>query len=162
MPGRRRAVGEPGWPTAGTLVATDPDCQSLSCLDLIHAGGAAGAQLSEEFAGLASVVSGADHLEATAHLAVDLRWEPMDEGTVVAGAVHVEGMVDHTLVVVVTEEDHGMWELSPAAVDGIHEALEQSTPPSTLAELLVATAVSPQAVAASPARSDEPVAINRL
>lgn len=141
MPGRRRRVGEPGWPTAGTLVATDPDCQSLSCLDLVHAGGAAGARLSDDFAGVASIVSGADHLDAPAHLAVDLRWEPMDDGTVVAGAVHVDGMPDHTLVVVVTEEDHGMWELSPAAVDGIHDALAAPTPPTTLAALLDATAV---------------------
>lgn len=141
MPGRRRRVGEPGWPTAGTLVATDPDCQSLSCLDLVHGGGAADARLSDEFAGVASIVSGADHLDAAAHLAVDLRWEPMDEGTVVAGTVRVDGMPDHTLVVVVTEEDHGMWELSQAAVNGIHDALAAPTPPTTLAALLDATAV---------------------
>lgn len=141
MPGRRRPVGEPGWPTAGTLVATDPDCQSLSCLDLIHAGGDAGARLSPEFAGLASIVSGADHLDVPSHLAVDLRWEPMDEGVVVAGTVHVDGMPDHALVGVVTEEDHGMWELSPAAVEGIHDSLSAPTPPTTLAELLDATAV---------------------
>ncbi|MDE0802930.1 MAG: class I SAM-dependent methyltransferase [Acidimicrobiales bacterium] len=140
MPGRSRPVGAPGWPTAGTLVATDPDCQSLSCLDLVHVGGAAGAHLSDEFAGLASIVSGADHLDGPAHLAVDLRWEPMDEGDVVAGAVHVDGMPDHALVVVITEEDHGMWELSPGAIRGIHDALVQSAPPSTLAELLDATA----------------------
>lgn len=142
MPGRRRPVGEPGWPTAGTLVATDPDCQSLSCLDLVHAGGAAHAHLSDQFSGLATVVSGADHLDGPSHLAVDLRWEPMDEGDVVAGAVHVDGMPDHALIVVITEEDHGMWELSADAVAGVREALAQSTPPSTLAELLDATARS--------------------
>ena len=141
LPGRKRPVGTPGWPTAGTLVATDPDCQSLSCLDLVHAGGDATAHLSDDFDGVATVVSGADHLDAPAHHAVDLRWEPMDEGTVVAGSVHVGAMPEHTLVVVVTEEDHGMWELSPAAVAGIHEALAQPSPPTTLAELLDATAV---------------------
>ena len=36
LPGRRRPVGAPGWPCAGTLVATVPDHQSLSCLDVGH------------------------------------------------------------------------------------------------------------------------------
>ncbi|WP_436793104.1 class I SAM-dependent methyltransferase [Actinospongicola halichondriae] len=141
MPGRRRPVPAPGWPTAGTLVATDPDCQSLSCLDLVHPGGPCDVRLSGEFDGIATVLGGADRLAEPAHLAVDLRWESLDVGTVVAGTVHVTGADDHALVVVITEEDDGMWELSPAAVRGIQRALTGPDPATTLAELLAATAV---------------------
>lgn len=141
LPGRRRRVPAPGWPTAGTLVAADPDCWSLSCLDLVHPGGPSTASLSEEFAGAAALVGGADHLDGPAHLAVDLRWEPMPLGTVVSGSVSVEGMDDHGLVVVITEEDHGMWELSDAALASVRAELVGPTPPTTLAALLEATAV---------------------
>lgn len=139
LPGRARRVPEPGWPTVGTLVAAGPDCQSLSCLDLVHPGGPCGTRLTREFDGVASILGGADRLDTAGHLAVDLRWEPLDIGTVVAGAVQVEGVVDHDLVVVVTEEDDGMWELSAAAVDGVRSALASPTPPTSLAELLEAT-----------------------
>ncbi len=141
LPGRTRSVPAPGWPSAGTLVATDPGCQSLSCLDLVHPGGSTSAELSAEFDGIASVVSGADRLDAPAHLAVDLRWEPLDTGTAVAGTIGVTGMDDHALVLVITEEDDGMWELSPAAVAGVRGALGQRRRPTTLAELLDATVV---------------------
>lgn len=141
MPGRRRPVPDAGWPTAGTLVATDPDCQSLSCLDLVHPGGPCDVRLSDDFDGIATVLGGADHLDRPAHLAVDLRWEPLDAGTVVIGDVHVRGVGDHALVVVITEEDDGMWELSPAAVRGIRRALAGHGSVPTLAEVLDATAV---------------------
>lgn len=141
MPGRRRPIPAPGWPSAGTLVATDPDCQSLSCLDLVHPGGVCSAMLTDHFDGTATVLSGADHLPGASHLAVDLRWEPLDLGTVVAGTLRVSGMDDHALFVVITEEDDGMWELSPAAVAAVREALGRPAPPSSLAELLEATVV---------------------
>ncbi len=141
MPGRTRSVPEPGWPSAGTLVATDPDCQSLSCLDLVHPGGDCAAALTDDFDGIATVLSGADSLSGPSHQGVDLRWEPLDIGTVVAGAVEVSGVDDHALFVVITEEDDGMWELSPAAVEGLRRALRCEAPPTTLAELLDATVV---------------------
>lgn len=139
LPGRRRRVPRPGWPCAGTLVAADPDSQSLSCLDLVHPGGPVGVKLSRNFAGRATVVSGADHLDGAAHLAVDLRWEMLEEGTLVAGAVRVSGVEEHALVVVATEEDDGMWELTEGAVDGIRRAMRRRRRPTTLAELLDAT-----------------------
>ncbi len=141
LPGRRRKVPVPGWQTAGTLVAADPDCWSLSCLDLVHPGGSCTASLSDDFAGVASLVGGADRLDGPAHLAVDLRWEPMPLGTVVSGSIGVEGMEHHGLVVVITEEDHGMWELSEAALASVLAQVTGPTPPTTLAALLEATAV---------------------
>ncbi|MDZ7675130.1 MAG: methyltransferase domain-containing protein [Acidimicrobiales bacterium] len=136
LPGRRRRVPSPGWPCAGTLVAADPECQSLSCLDLVHPGGPVGVKLSRNFASLATAVSGADHLDGPAHLAVDLRWEMLEEGAVAAGAVRVTGVEEHALIVVATEEDDGMWELTEGAVQGIRRALRRKHKPATLAELL--------------------------
>ncbi len=141
LPGRRRPVTALGWPSAGTLVAVEPDCASLSCLDLVHAGGFSATELTPDFDGVATIVSGAERLDGPAHLAIDLRWEPLAVGTVISGVVHVRGAVDHSLFAVVTEEDNGMWELSPAAVVGVQRALRRSEPPSTLSELLDATAV---------------------
>ena len=141
MPGRQRKVPAPGWPTAGTLIAADPDCWSLSCLDLVHPGGPCTASLSDDFTDAATLVGGADHLDSPAHLAVDLRWEPMPLGAVVSGTVSVDGMDEHGLVVVITEEDHGMWELSDAALASVRAELSGPTPPTTLAALLEATAV---------------------
>lgn len=141
LPGRARRVPAPGWPSAGTLVATDPECQSLSCLDLVHPGGPCHVRLSKDFDGVATVIGGADHLDEPAHLAVDLRWEPLPTGAATAGAVEVAGVDDHGVVVVITEEDHGMWELSTDALASVADALEGRSSGVTLAELLDATAV---------------------
>lgn len=141
LPGRRRPLGSPGWPTAGTLVATAPDCQSLTCLDLVHPGGRSTIRLSRGLAPFASVLSGADSLVAPAQLAVDLRWEPFDLGTVAGGSIHLAGVDDHALFLVVTDEDEGVWELGPEAVEAIRRGLRRRRPPTTLAELLDLTAV---------------------
>lgn len=139
LPGRRRPVGEPGWPSAGTLVATVPDCQSLSCLELVHPGGPTRVRLSHTLGAVATSFAGADHLDAPAHLAVDLRWEPMPEGTVVGGAVRAAGVEEHAVFVIATDdEDEGMWELTAGAVDALRAALRRRNPPGTVADLLTA------------------------
>lgn len=140
LPGRRRRVGEPGWPCAGTLVATVPHHQSLSCLDLVHPGGPTSVRLSAGLDDVATVLPGSSHLDGPAHLAVDVRWEPMEEGTVVGGVVRAAALDDHGLFVIATDhEDEGMWELTPDAVDALDRALRRRQPPSTLSELLAAT-----------------------
>lgn len=138
LPGKQRRIGAPGWPSAGTLLTVAPDCQSLACLDLVHPGGPVRARLSRNLAPYASVLAGSDHLDGAAHLAIDLRWEPMEEGTVSLGTCRVTGVEDHALVIVVTEED-GMWELDDHAVDGIRRAMRRRRPPRTLSALLDAT-----------------------
>ena len=141
LPGRRRPRSEPGWSTAGTLVATVPDCQSLTCLDLVHPGGPISVRLGGELTDVASVLAGADHLEEPGELAIDLRWEPMPTGTVVHGAVEVTGADDHAVFVIAGEaEDEGVWELGAGAVSSLRRALRGAQPPATLAELLDATA----------------------
>jgi SAM-dependent methyltransferase len=141
LPGRRRPTGEPGWSTAGTLVSTVPDCQSLSCLSLAHPGGSTAARLGGALADVASVLAGADHLDEPSELAVDIRWEPMAAGSVVHGTVEITGAEDHALFVIAGEpDDEGVWELGRDAVVSLRQALAGPQPPATLAELLDATA----------------------
>ena len=141
LPGRRRAVRATGWSTAGTLVSTVPDCQSLSCLELVHPGGPTSVRPTRALQGVATVLAGADHLPGAGHLAVDLRWEPMPAGTTTGGTLRVAGAGDHDVFVVATaDEEEGMWDLTAEAVGSLHRALRRRQPPSTLAELLAATA----------------------
>ena len=138
LPGRRRGVGAPGWSTAGTLVATVPDCQSLTCLELVHAGGPVESRLAGTLAEVVSVVTGADHVEGPAHLAVDLRWEPMPAGTLVGGTIRVSGTEDHAVFVIATTDTEGVWDLSEDGVDGLRRALRRRQRPATLTEVLAA------------------------
>ena len=139
LPGRRRGVGAPGWSAAGTLVATVPDCQSLTCLELVHAGGPVESRLAGTLAEVVSVVTGADHVEGPAHLAVDLRWEPMPSGTLVGGTIRVSGTEDHAVFVIVTDTDEeGVWDLDDDGVDGLRRALRRRQRPATLTEVLAA------------------------
>lgn len=140
LPGRRRPVGSVGWPSAGTLVATVPECQSLSCLELVHPGGTTEVRGSRPLAAVATVFSGADDLPGAAHLAVDLRWEPMEAGTIIGGAVRASGVDEHGVFVVVDESEQAMWELTDDAVSRLRRALRRRRPPTTLAEVLDATA----------------------
>ena len=136
LPGRRRPVGAVGWPSVGTLVSTVPDCQSLSCLELVHPGGNTTVGLSRSLASAATVLAGAASLTHRAHLALDVRWEPMASGTVVGGSVRCTGVVDHPLFVVVTDEEEGMWELTDEGVGALRSALRRRVRPTSLAELL--------------------------
>jgi len=138
LPGRRRKVTEPGWPTAGTLVATVPDVQSLTCLEATHAGGPTVVRADDGLASVATVLSGADHLDEPGALAVDLRWEGKPAGTFAGGALHVAGLPDHHVFVLHTDEEESVWELSADGVAGLQQALLASHRPSTVDEALAA------------------------
>lgn len=139
LPGRRRTVGTPGWASAGTLVATVPDCQSLTCLELVHPGGAVDVRATGTLDEVVSVVTGSDHLDGPAHLAVDLRWEPMTAATLVGGAIRVAGTADHAVFVLATDTDEeGVWDLSDDGVDGLRRALRRRQRPATVADVLAA------------------------
>lgn len=138
MPGRRRAPGEPGWTTAGTFVATVPDVQSLSCLTATHPGGPTRVRASRPLAAVATVLSGADHLQGPAELAVDVRWEGRPAGTFAGGAVRAEGLGEHWVFVLHADEEEGVWELSDDGVAGLRRALRRTHPPATVAEALAA------------------------
>ena len=138
LPGRRRTVAEAGWPTAGTLVATVPDVQSLSCLEAVHPGGPTRVRADAGLASVATVLPGADHLDGPGALAVDLRWEGEPAGTFAGGAIQVEGLDDHPVFVLHTEEEESLWELSAAGVAGLQQALLETHRPTTVAEALAA------------------------
>lgn len=138
LPGRRRKVGEPGWPSAGTLVATVPDVQSLTCLEATHPGGPTRVRADAGLASVATVLPGADHLDAPGALAVDLRWEGKPVGTFAGGAIHAEGLADHHVFVLHTDEEEALWELSADGVAGLQQALLATERPSTIAEALAA------------------------
>lgn len=138
LPGRRRTVGEPGWPTAGTLVATVPDVQSLSCLEATHPGGPTRVRADAGLASVASVLSGADRLDQRGALAVDLRWEGAPAGTFAGGTIQVQGLDDHHVFVLHTDEEESVWELSADGVAGLRQALLASHRPTTVAEVLAA------------------------
>ncbi|MFP5578929.1 MAG: methyltransferase domain-containing protein [Acidimicrobiia bacterium] len=138
LPGRRRALREPGWPSAGTLVATVPDVQSLSCLEATHPGGPTRVRADVGLASVASLLSGADRLDQPGALAVDLRWEGAPAGTFAGGAIRVEGLDDHHVFVLHTDEEESVWELSVDGVAGLRRALLASHRPTTVAEALAA------------------------
>lgn len=138
LPGRRRQVGPLGWPCAGTLVATVPDVQSLSCLEAVHPAGPTRVRATPSLARVATLLSGADGLERPGALAVDLRWEGQPAGTFAGGAVRAAGLDDHPVFVVFTDEEEGMWELSDAGVDGLRRGLRRRSAPTTVAEALEA------------------------
>lgn len=138
LPGRRRKVGEPGWPTAGTLVATVPDVQSLSCLEAFHPGGPTNVRADSGLASIATVLPGADELDGPGALAVDLRWEGAPAGTFAGGAILADGLPDHHVFVLHTEEEESVWELSAAGVAGLQQALRATSRPATVADVLAA------------------------
>ncbi len=138
LPGRRRAVGEVGWPTPGTLVATVPDVQSLSCLEAVHPGGPTNVRADAGLASVATVLPGADELPEPGALAVDLRWDGAPAGTFAGGAIVVDGLVDHHVFVLHTDEEESVWELSADGVAGLQQALLATARPSTVAEVLAA------------------------
>jgi SAM-dependent methyltransferase len=138
LPGRRRTVGEPAWPTAGTLVATVPDVQSLSCLEATHPGGPTRVRADPGLAAVATVLPGADHLDEAGALAVDLRWEGQPAGTFAGGAVLADGLEDHHVFVLFADEEESVWELSADGVAGLRQALLATSRPSTVAEALTA------------------------
>lgn len=136
LPGRRRRVGRVGWPTAGTLVATVPDVQSLTCLELVHPGGPTQVRLSRPLQRSATALAGAAHLDGPGHLAVDIRWEGAPVGTVLGGVVRASGVDDHALYVVHTDQEEAVWELDAGASDELRRAVRRTRPPRTLTEVL--------------------------
>lgn len=138
LPGRRRKVRAPGWPTPGTFVSTVPDVQSLSCLAADHPGGPTRVRASRPLAAVATALGGAEHLDGPGELAVDLRWEGRPAGTFAGGAVRVAGLPDHWVFVLHGDEEEGVWELSDAGAANLRRALRRSAAPATVAEVLAA------------------------
>jgi SAM-dependent methyltransferase len=135
--------GRPGWTTPGTLVAALPDNESLTSVELIHAGGPLTLRASRDLDAAASFYAGTDHAGRGERVAVDLRWHEIEAGTLVVGAVEVAGLGAHYVVVLFTGDDNGLWELSDEGVHNLTARLTRDPSPATWAELLAAAESPP-------------------
>lgn len=137
LPARRARRRKPGWAVAGVLVAAPPEVESLTTLTVVAPGGSVDVVATAELAESAAVRVGADEAEEGGEVAVDLRWDELAEGTVVSGALTLDGAGTLEVVALATPEDHGQWELSKAGVRRVLRFLE-SDPEPAWADLLAA------------------------
>lgn len=120
---------------------TVPDRQSLTCLELIHAGGPVEVRASAELETAAAVKVGCSAVEPGGPVAVDLRWEGAPAGTLVAGTLEAAGVGPHPVFVLFADEESGLWELSNEASEQLARRLDGRRRPTTSAELLALAAV---------------------
>jgi SAM-dependent methyltransferase len=116
---------ELGWPSAGLLTTVPPDVHSLTTLSFHHPGGPVAVEPTGDLEWAVTLHVGADEVDAGSEVAVDIRWEPMEEGTVVVGGIrcadHAAAVVGELLVGTVTsDEDHELWEVTG---DGVRRLL---------------------------------------
>lgn len=144
LPGRRRP-GRPsqvGWwaDGAATLCVMPAGVNSLTCLTARHAGGPVRLSLRGALARHASVIVGTDATERGRPVAVDIRWRERAAGTLAQGAILVDGLPPHPLVVLFADADLGQWDLSADGHQAIGARLRRrSLPrPTTTEELLTA------------------------
>jgi SAM-dependent methyltransferase len=141
LPGRRARPRRPGWPAAGTLVVAPAGAESLTCLGLHHPGGPVEMRVSRALQRVGTFRTGADEAEPGRPVAIDVRWDPGEDGEVATGTVVVEGTAAHRLTVCFTddEDDQGVWELSEGGAESLARALRRRAGrPSTGPELLEA------------------------
>ena len=131
-----------GWPAGGTLVVTVPDRQSLTCLELVHAGGPVQLAVSPELMGAAAVKVGRVETGTGRPVAVDLRWEGAPEGTLVTGRIAVAAAGVHPVYALFADEEGGQWELTEEATRRIDRRLRDGPRPRSSEELLAAATES--------------------
>lgn len=131
-----------GWQAGGTLVVTVPDRQSLTCLELTHAGGPVQLAVSPDLMDAAAVKVGRAETGTGRPVAVDLRWEGAPEGTLVAGRIAVDAAGVHPVYALFADEEGGQWELTEDATRRLDRRLRERPLPRTTEELLAAAAAS--------------------
>jgi SAM-dependent methyltransferase len=139
---QRPPAGDTGWPAGGTLVVTVPDRQSLTCLELVHAGGPVELAVSPELRDAAAVKVGRAETGTGRPVAVDLRWEGAPEGTLVAGGIAVDAAGVHPVYALFADEEGGQWELTEDATRRLDRRLRHEPWPRSGAELLAAATSS--------------------
>lgn len=114
---------ELGWPSAGLLTTVPPDVHSLTTVSFHHPGGPVIVEPTGDLEWAVTLHVGADEVDPGGEVAVDIRWEPMDQGTVVVGGIRVDGAdgaavaVGELLVATVTsDEEHELWEVTDEGV----------------------------------------------
>ncbi|HMG45774.1 MAG TPA: methyltransferase domain-containing protein [Acidimicrobiales bacterium] len=142
LPGRRRRPrpSRVGWPAAGTLCVMPPKVTSLTCVDVVHAGGPFTLSLTGALPHHASAAAGLDSGARGTTVAVDVRWQPCAAGTVAHGYVAVDGVDPHLVVVLFAHDDQDQWDLTAAGCAALLSRLRNRAlpPPRTASDLLSA------------------------
>ena len=141
MPGRLSRARRPGWEAPGTLVVTNADRPSLTCIELHHPGGPVRLRVGRELRSVGAFRTGRDQAERGRPVAIDIRWEPTESDVVATGSLRVEGLHPHHLTVAFTDDERteGVWHLAEDGIANLTRALRQSTGrPATGPELLQA------------------------
>jgi SAM-dependent methyltransferase len=140
LPGRvrRPRPHRAGWACDGTLCVMPPSVTSLTCLDVVHAGGRLGLSLTGELGRLAAAAAGVDVAVPGTRVAIDLRWQARAPGTSGHGYVVVDGVAPHLVVVLFTDEGQGQWDLSEAGCTALLSRLRTRSlpPPRSVDDLL--------------------------
>ncbi|HEX7166347.1 MAG TPA: class I SAM-dependent methyltransferase [Acidimicrobiales bacterium] len=129
-----------GWAAPAILVAAPPESHSLTCLLLHHAGGRVKVAGKHGLGDVVTVQTGADEAGKGEPVAVDLRWDELEEGTFVTGVLRVRGrrVPDLPVYALVTTEEHGLWEVNDDGAKRLARRVEYDWEPSTFDELLAA------------------------
>ena len=106
-----------GWPSAGVLTTVPPDVHSLTTVSLHHSGGPVAVSATGDLEWAVTLHVGADEVSPGDEVAIDIRWEPMEAGSVVVGGIACNGDVGELLLGTVTsDEEHELWEVTDEGV----------------------------------------------
>ena len=138
LPARSVRPQRAGWAIAGALVAAAPEHESLTCLDLRHPGGRVELSITDELADSASFLVGTEKAEPGQPLAIDIRWEPLEEGTFLVGEIDVDGVGPLPVIALYDDSDSGLWELSDEGVANLLKRVRRKRTWRDIAELVAA------------------------
>jgi SAM-dependent methyltransferase len=143
LPGRNRAAIEVGWTNAGAIVATVPEVESLTVLEMGHPGGSVDMVVSPALRRAGDFRAGLDVAEPGQPVAIDVRWAPPPAGTVATGTIRISGVEPFALTVCVgfeEKEEPAVWDLSDEGAANLAAALRRrgDRRPKTAAQLVAA------------------------
>ena len=139
LPATRLPLAAPGWASAGVLVAVTPGRHSLTCLEVTSAGGPVDLTATPELAAAVTIATGCDDAEEGAPVAVDLRWNELDEHAFVTGRFTLDGAGALDVFAFVTDDvDDPVWEVSDEGVERLTAKVAAGWRPDTFADLVAA------------------------
>ena len=135
---RSPLAAAPGGPSPGLLTTVPPGVHSLTTLSFHHGGGPVVVESTGDLGWAVTVHVGADEAAAGEEVAVDIRWEPMDAGTLVLGTLRCAGVGEITRATATSDEEHELWEVN---ADGVRRLAARTRdrrrkPVASVAELL--------------------------
>jgi hypothetical protein len=82
---------------------------------------------------------GADEAAEGQVVAVDLRWGPEDDGTLVTGEIRIDGLPPHPVFALYAGDSGELWELSDEGVENLRRRFRsRNAPLTTIDEVLEA------------------------